>query len=104
MYYDACADLMKQLGSDPDAVFPIKDLYSELISYGRFGCGMALDSVTFSVMDDDVTPDLSTIEGEFPIPVNQILVAKPIKDPVGRRRLVDVFKHAIDCGYLEDFN
>lgn len=61
---------------------------------------MGIESVPFSVMDDSETADLDAISDDKPVPIESIWVLKPIENPEGRKRLADIFKHAVDMGYL----
>lgn len=69
--------------------------------YGKFGVGMGIESIPFSVMDESDTADLDTITGEDAIPITDIWILRKLKNEEDQRRLADVFKHACDRGYLE---
>lgn len=100
-YYMGVTDMLRALGSDPEKLFPWSGFQQELKEYGRFGVGVAMESLPFSIMDDEDTPDLDAIEGDQAVPVTNFLKIRPIPSKEGRLRLADVFKHAIDQGYLD---
>jgi hypothetical protein len=72
-----------------------------LKSFGRFGVGMGIESIPFSVMDDSDTADLDEITGDEAIPITDIWVLKAPQKEEDQRRLADIFKHAVDRGYLD---
>uniref|UniRef100_A0A182J9J4 CHK domain-containing protein n=1 Tax=Anopheles atroparvus TaxID=41427 RepID=A0A182J9J4_ANOAO len=100
-YYQSCSELLLDLGTDPQAVFPRTELTRELERFGRFGCGIAVESIPLSLLDETEVPDLDKIEGTEALPLEQVMTVRNIKTSAGRRRLLDVFRHAYDCGYLQ---
>jgi hypothetical protein len=62
---------------------------------------MGIESIPFSVMDDNDTADLNTIEGTEAIPITDIWVIKKMKTEKDLKRLASIFKHAIERGYLD---
>uniref|UniRef100_A0A3F2Z0C6 CHK domain-containing protein n=2 Tax=Anopheles merus TaxID=30066 RepID=A0A3F2Z0C6_ANOME len=99
-YYHAFAELLAELGTDPQATFPASVLAGELRQFGRFGCGIAVESIPLAQLDESDVPDLDRLEGTEPVPLDQILTVRSIGTQYGRRRLVDVLRHAYDRGYL----
>uniref|UniRef100_A0A8W7PPW8 CHK kinase-like domain-containing protein n=1 Tax=Anopheles coluzzii TaxID=1518534 RepID=A0A8W7PPW8_ANOCL len=99
-YYHAFAELLAELGTDPQATFPSSVLAAELQQFGRFGCGIAVESIPLAQLDESDVPDLDRLEGTEPVPLDQILTVRSIGTQYGRRRLVDVLRHAYDRGYL----
>ena len=69
--------------------------------FGKFGVGMGIESVPFSVMDDSQTADLDKMEGTEAIPIINIWTLKRMENEEDQRRLADIFKHANDHGYLD---
>lgn len=67
----------------------------------RFGVGMAIESIPFSVMDDDETSDLSLIEGDEAVPIMDVWHLKKLTKLEDLQRLADVFKDASDRGFLD---
>lgn len=100
-YYESLCSLVRDFGSNPDVLFPFSALQEELRTSFRFGVGMAIEAVTFSLLDDDEAPDMDSLQGEEVVPIQTIWILKPIKSDEGRRRLADVFKHATARGYLD---
>lgn len=74
---------------------------SELKTFARFGVGMGIESIPFSVMDDDDTADFDQIKGDEAIPITDIWILKKLKNVEDQKRLADIFKHANDHGYLD---
>lgn len=67
----------------------------------RFGVGMGMESVPMSILPDDQVADLDAMVGDAPVPLADVWKIAPIEDAAGRRRLADIFRHAIDQGYLD---
>lgn len=61
-YHKSLSDLVRDLGSDPTVIFPYSELEKEMLASAKFGVGMGMESLPFSIMDDDDTVDLDTIE------------------------------------------
>nr|XP_040219383.2 uncharacterized protein LOC120947773 isoform X2 [Anopheles coluzzii] len=99
-YHGGLAEMLRDLGSDPDTVFPRAELEKEMRQYARFGCGMGIESIPFSLLDESEVPDLDKITGEQAVPIEQLWILRPIASQAGRRRLTDMFRHATDMGYL----
>lgn len=100
-YHNSLSDMLRDLGSNPDELFSYSDLQKELHEFARFGVGMGIESIPFSLLDENDVPDLDQIKGTEAVPIDQVWVLKNIKTQEGKRRLTDMFKHAIDCGYLD---
>lgn len=62
VYHKSLSDLVRDLGSDPTVLFPFSDFEKEMQESARFGVGMGMESIPFSIMDDCETADLDTIE------------------------------------------
>uniref|UniRef100_A0A336LPX7 CSON000643 protein n=1 Tax=Culicoides sonorensis TaxID=179676 RepID=A0A336LPX7_CULSO len=99
-YHDALADQLKVYNLDVENVFPFRALNEEMLKSACFGIGMGIESIPFSVMDDEETGDLDTIEGENAVDVTTVWIMRPIKSKEGRLRLADTFKHAVQMGYI----
>jgi len=69
--------------------------------FGRFGVGMGIESIPFSLMDDSETADLDKMEGEDAFPITDIWILKRLENENDQKRLADVFKHAVDRGFLD---
>jgi hypothetical protein len=100
IYHFSLADLLHDLGSSSDVLFPYDTLEKELSVYILFGLGFSLESVPFSIMDEKDTPNLDLIEGDEAIPLEEIWHVSPIKSKKGRLRLADNIKFAVDSKYL----
>lgn len=62
VYHKSLSDLVRDLGSDPEVLFPYSDFEQEMNESARFGVGMGMESIPFSVMDDCDVADLDTIQ------------------------------------------
>ncbi|XP_050089389.1 uncharacterized protein LOC126573372 isoform X1 [Anopheles aquasalis] len=100
-YHMSCCELLQELGSNSGVVFPRSELEKELDQFGRFGCAIAMESIPLSLLDDADVADLNSIEGTEAVPLEEVLVLGNISSREGRRRLVDVYRHAYECGYLK---
>lgn len=92
---------LRILGSDPEKVFPRTALDDQLKKYARFGVGMGMESIPFSVIDDADVTDLDLIEGVEAIPLEHIFIIRPLKTKEARLRLANAIKHGVDNGYLD---
>ncbi|XP_052866192.1 uncharacterized protein LOC128272426 [Anopheles cruzii] len=100
-YYGALSEMLRDLGSNPEDIFPYSELKRELQQYARFGVGMGIESIPFSLLGESDVPDLNQITSEKAIPIEEIWILRPIESQAGRLRLTDMFHHAIDMGYLD---
>ncbi|XP_055383577.1 uncharacterized protein LOC129613499 [Condylostylus longicornis] len=98
-YHTSACNLIQNLGSDAKKIFPYEGFKEELKKFGRFGCGFCIESLPLSMLDDDDVTDLDTVNFE-----NSTLLdfwkIKPLENVENRKRLADIFKHAVDNGYL----
>ena len=67
----------------------------------RFGVGMGIESIPFSLMDDNDTADFDKIKGDEVVPITDIWILKKLENEEDQKRLADIFKHATDRGYLD---
>lgn len=101
IYHQSASDLLTALGSNADKVFPLSGLQAELKESARFGVGMGMESLPLSMQEDDEISDLNALESEVAVPLTDIWKIDLIQSQSKRQRLSDIFKHAIDMGYLE---
>lgn len=97
-YHQSVGNIIQSFGSDVEKVFPYSALMSELKEFGSFGVGMGIDSIPCSVMDD--VSDSDEIIGDEAVPIVTVWILKPIQNKEGRRRLADMFKHAVSVGFI----
>lgn len=95
--------MLTALGTDAQTCYPYSALLDEMRQVGRFGVGMGMESLPFSIMQDADVPDLDKLTGGKAFVLSDVWVLEPIEDAAGRRRLADTFRHACDQGYLDDF-
>lgn len=99
-YYEGVEHILTQFKLDPNTVFPKSVLREEMKLFAKFGVGMAMESLPLSIMDEEETTDLDAIEGHRTLTLPEVWKLKPIATREGRRRLADIFKHAIEESYL----
>lgn len=80
-------------------MYPWSALQDELHHAARFGVGMGMESLPMSILPDDQVADLDALQGD--VALADVWAIGPIEDDVDRRRLADMFRHAIDQGYLD---
>jgi len=98
-YHASLSGLVKSFGSDPNEVFPYSALIDEMKRSARFGVGMGIESIPFSVIEDPC--DLDQIKGDEAVPITTVWILRPLETKEGRQRLADMVKHAVDCGFLD---
>lgn len=101
IYHQSACDLLTALGSNAAEVFPMSGLQAELKESARFGLGTGMEAVPLSMQDEDELSDMNILECEVAMPISDIWKVDLIKSQVKRQRLTDIFKHAIDMGYLD---
>ncbi|KAH8304721.1 hypothetical protein KR044_007259 [Drosophila immigrans] len=98
-YLESAQTLIKDLGGDAEAVISWESLQEELKLFGRFGCGMAIESLPMSLIEDDEVADLDAI-GENAV-LTDVWDIKPFEQPDKQQRIAEIFKHSIDQGYIK---
>ncbi|KAL5287167.1 hypothetical protein ACFFRR_008232 [Megaselia abdita] len=98
-YHASAADIVKDLGSDPEKMFPIKEVRQELTEFGRFGCGMGIESLPMSMMEDEDVADLDALTIADPV-LTDVWKIYPFKEEFKRRRIAECLKHGIDSGFI----
>lgn len=98
-YHESACDLIQDLGADPAKVMSWQDLLDELKEFARFGCGMGIESLPMSMIEDDEVADLDEITDNSVL--TDVWNIKPFQEPAKRQRIAEIFKHAIDQGYIK---
>ncbi|ALC49638.1 CG2004 [Drosophila busckii] len=98
-YLNSAQDIITDLGGDAEAIINWDLLKEELKEFGRFGVGMGIESLPMSLIDDDEVADLELIEEDNVL--TDVWDIKPFKEPAKQQRIADIFKHAIDQGYIK---
>lgn len=62
---------------------------------------MGIESIPFSMLDDNDTADFDKIQGDEAVPITSVWILKKLKSDQDLHRLADIFKHASDRGYLD---
>lgn len=92
IYYTSLSDTLKQLGSDPEKVFPFSVLQKHWTKFRRFGLAMSLFIFRFILSQENETPSL-TRDAYVEDFVNDIANQKQ-----ANRRVTDVLKHFVEDG------
>ncbi|KAG5668326.1 hypothetical protein PVAND_016270 [Polypedilum vanderplanki] len=100
-YHDSLSEIIKDFGSNPEKLFPFSALESELQKYARYGVAISIEAIPFSVMDDSETANFNLIKGDEAVPITDIWILKRLKKVEDQQRLADIFKHALERGYLD---
>ncbi|KAH8303498.1 hypothetical protein KR059_012678 [Drosophila kikkawai] len=98
-YLESAQELIRDLGGDAEAIISWETLQEELKSFGRFGCGMGIESLPMTMMEDEEVADLDGIQENAIL--TDIWNITPFKETAKQQRLADIFKHAIDQGYIK---
>lgn len=97
-YLESAQELIKDLGGDPESVITWETLQEELKQFARFGCGMGIESLPLSLIEDEELADLDAITENAVL--TDVWALKPFEQPAKQQRIAEVFKHAIDQGYI----
>uniref|UniRef100_A0A1A9ZA53 CHK domain-containing protein n=1 Tax=Glossina pallidipes TaxID=7398 RepID=A0A1A9ZA53_GLOPL len=98
-YHESASKIISDLGADPEKALAWSELLKEIKDVGRFGCGMGIESLPMSMLEDDEVKDLDEITVDTKL--SDVWNIKPFKDASKRQRIADMFKHAVDLGYLK---
>lgn len=98
-YLESAQDLIQDLGGNAESIISWESLQEELKNFGRFGCGMGIESLPMTMMEDDEVADLDGIKENAIL--TDIWNITPFKESAKQQRLADIFKHAIDQGYIK---
>uniref|UniRef100_A0A1B0FD05 CHK kinase-like domain-containing protein n=1 Tax=Glossina morsitans morsitans TaxID=37546 RepID=A0A1B0FD05_GLOMM len=98
-YHESASKIISDLGADPEKALAWSELLKEIKDVGRFGCGMGIESLPMSMLEDDEVKDLDEITVDTKL--SDVWDIKPFKDARKRQRIADMFKHAVDLGYLK---
>ncbi|XP_065362815.1 uncharacterized protein LOC135956300 [Calliphora vicina] len=98
-YHESASSIINDMGADAEKVMSWQDLLDELKQFARFGCGMGIESLPMSLIEDDEVADLDDITDNSVL--TDVWNITPFKEPAKRQRIAEIFKHAIDQGYLK---
>ncbi|XP_044728831.1 uncharacterized protein LOC123292301 [Chrysoperla carnea] len=97
-YHKTMTSCLEKLGTNPGLTY--SDIKNEFIKYGKFGLGMCLETAIFSVMPDEETADLETIEGDAAVDIANVWIVNKIPRQKDRTVLVDIIKDQVDLGFI----
>lgn len=99
-YYGGLSNMVRDLGSNPDKIFPFEVFENEVKSVSTYGFGMSLESVPLSMMDESEAPDIDLIDGDDAVPLSKIWIVPRIENKDKRLRLANNIVHAVDSGHI----
>lgn len=92
IYHNSLSDFLKQLGSDPEKVFPFEVLQRHWKKYRKFGLTMSLFIFRFTLCEED---EAVTLTGEnYADGFGKDVSSQKEQD----RRVTDVVKHFVETG------
>ncbi|XP_067640068.1 uncharacterized protein [Eurosta solidaginis] len=97
-YHQSAAALIADLGADVSNVLSWEAFKNEMRQFGRFGCGMGIESLPMSLIDDDEIADLDSMKEDAEL--TDVWNITPFKEQKKRERVAQIFKHAIDQSYI----
>lgn len=71
----------------------------EMQNFGRFGCGMGIESLPMSMLEEDEIADLDEIKENAVL--TDVWNIKPFKEAYKQERIANMLKHAIDQSYIK---
>lgn len=99
-YHEAVTGILLDFGiKDPEKVLSWQELLAEMKLFGRFGCGMGIESLPMSLLECDEVNDLDEIREDTKL--HDVWNLEPFKETEKQQRIADIFKHAIDYKYIE---
>lgn len=97
-YHDHLTKQIREMGTDPDKVYPWDVFMAEVKKYFYFGLGFSFESTPFIVLDPE---DAFLMEqGTEASNINDFWPVQPYKKKAGVRRAAGNVKHAVDNGYI----
>lgn len=94
MYYKSMSEFLKELGSDPEVLYPHPTFMEHWKRHARFGFTMALFGFRFFLCEEDEAPDMSSKEA-FARTMND----NPLKNQAEYdRRVIDVSTMFVKMG------
>lgn len=93
IYYNSLSDFLKELGSDPDSVFPFDVFMMQWKKYRKFGLAMGLVGFRFMLTEQDEVPELTTKEI-----LEQSLVRDIANQKEQDRRVIDMVRYFVETG------
>lgn len=94
IYYDSLSDFLRQLGSDPEKVFPFEIFMKHWRQFRRFGLTMSLFGFRFILSEEDEVITLSKND-DYIESFQQEMKNQKEQD----RRVTDIVKHFVENKY-----
>ncbi|XP_018576355.1 uncharacterized protein LOC108914922 [Anoplophora glabripennis] len=98
-YHRQLSKRIGELGCDPNLI-TLGDLKEDIQKNGQLGLAMAMESTVMSSLKEHEVPDLDTIQGDEPVPLEQVWDISPFDDVPRNKRVAFIIKHAVDKGFM----
>ncbi|XP_049787987.1 uncharacterized protein LOC126191227 [Schistocerca cancellata] len=99
-YHHSLSEMIQDLGSDPQVVYPYEIFEAEVKQFSAFGFIMSLEAVAESTLDEPDKPKLDLMEGKEFIPLHEIWKFPPLTNKQTIKRLADNVKYAVENGHI----
>lgn len=96
MYYESLSDFLKELGSDPEEVYPHQVFIEQWKKFGKFGLAMLLFMLRFALSEEHEVPSLASKE-EFH---RTLIIDKMVNQEENDNRIVRTFKKFVASGWV----
>lgn len=88
IYYSSFSDYLRELGSDPDSLFPFDVFLKYWRKFRKFGLALALFGLRFVIAEEGEIPELLTMEG-----LDQAVNSDMSNQKEQDKRVIDVVRH-----------
>lgn len=96
VYYDSFSVFLRELGSDPDALYPFEVYMNHWKKYGKFGIALILFALRIIISEEHEAPSLRSAE-EF----NRTLIIDTIvRQEEHDRRIICLSKKFVELGWI----
>ncbi|XP_035454921.2 uncharacterized protein LOC118279355 [Spodoptera frugiperda] len=98
-YYEILSTQIRDLGSDPDKVYPWDLFISEVKKYSYFGLAFSFESTPFIILAPEDAVNME-MKGDKQMNIEDVWQVEPFKTKEGRLREANNVKHCVDRGYI----
>ncbi|KAJ3649966.1 hypothetical protein Zmor_021679 [Zophobas morio] len=100
LYYRSLSDSLREMGSDPNQMFPYEELLKQWKTYSLFGLMMMPNIINICLSEQDEVPDLveaAESDGDF----GKMFIRSVKSKEQYRRRTIPIIKLAIEKGFAQ---
>ncbi|XP_075986164.1 uncharacterized protein LOC142983171 [Anticarsia gemmatalis] len=98
-YHDVLSKQIREMGSDPNKVYPWELFMEEIKKYSYFGLAFSFESTPFIVLDPEDAVNME-MEGDEHLNIDDVWQIGNFKTKEGRLREANNVKHCVDRGYI----